>query len=291
MVGANVNPVMKERNRKCKTRLRMIEAGKEFASETTIHGISYIASTDHSLLGRIFWLITVILALILTSLQLNSLLTIWKYDPVVTTLDTIAMPIEEIEFPAVTVCPQGTVSDIMENVMFQQLREYIQNKSKQSRQKRSDTKTSNHHGKDKWNVTYDEMMEQINEFLKDVYPGANDNPIKLVSAMVAPDPEESIKNEAIIIPKKKTECNETSNQNILDKMNKQLNHDFCKEGFEKHDNFGCIFVSKVQMTYEDASNFCHDIDDSSILLLNSYAELSLLGNIEALGIYRYADSD
>ena len=82
-------------------------------------------------------------------------------------------------------------------------------------------------------MTYDQMIRQINEFLEDVYPGANDNPTKLVTTMVAADPEASIKNEAIVLTEQESECDETSNKNILSEMNKQLNNDFCPSGFVK----------------------------------------------------------
>ena len=37
--------------------------------------------------------------------------------------------LDEIEFPAVTICPQGSVKDILDNVLFKQFTEYVANKT------------------------------------------------------------------------------------------------------------------------------------------------------------------
>ena len=36
----------------------------------------------------------------------------WQDNPVLTTVSTTAMPISEIEFPAITICGQGSVSEV-----------------------------------------------------------------------------------------------------------------------------------------------------------------------------------
>ena len=102
---------------------------REFASTTTAHGFSYITEEGHSVAGRIFWCIVVILAVLFTTSQMTNLYKEWQDDPVITTMDTVALPIEEIEFPAITVCPQGSAKKILESVLFKQLVYYIKDQT------------------------------------------------------------------------------------------------------------------------------------------------------------------
>ena len=168
---------------------RILNTAKEYASATTIHGLSYIASPEHPTAARIFWVLVVIMALSSTTFQMLSLRAQWEEQPVITNLETIAWPIEDIEFPAVTICPQGSVNGIVENVLFNQLREYVRNKEHAYRGKRSisqDTASHlNENANGSWNVTYEEMMLQIEDFMRDVYPGAKDKPTQFVTLMTS----------------------------------------------------------------------------------------------------------
>ena len=106
-----------------------VRTAKEYASVTTAHGFSYICNDEYSCGDRILWILIVILAISFTVFQMATLYYQWQEDPVITTLDTVAHPIEEIQFPAVTICPQGSLDNVLESVLFKQLREYIQHKS------------------------------------------------------------------------------------------------------------------------------------------------------------------
>ena len=264
---------------------RILSTTKEYASGTTIHGFSYIASTEHSRGGRIFWMLVVILALSLTTFQMLSLRTHWEANPVITNLETIAMPIEDIEFPAVTICPQGSIQGIVENVLFHQLREYVSNKEQTYRRKRSSSvDTASHLNENAWNVTYEEMMFQIQDFLRDVYPGAKDKPTKFVTLLTSDDPKEVVKSEAVVLPVQEEECNETSDREIANDLNKQLNNDFCPDGFIKFDNIGCVLVAESKMDYNEASTYCRDMDGASILQIESYDDVKELDEHNIIGI-------
>ena len=77
----------------------MIHTSKEYASVSTAHGFSYIGDENYSGGDRILWVVIVLLALCFTVFQMATLYTDWQDNPVITTLDTVALPIEEIEFP------------------------------------------------------------------------------------------------------------------------------------------------------------------------------------------------
>ena len=144
----------------------VLDTTQEYASITTIHGFSYILDQLHSIPARVIWMIIVIIAGLLTTLQMSSLYRQWKDDPVITTLDTVAMPIKDIEFPAVTICPQGSVKEILDNVLFKQMKEYIRKKTLNG--KGTAERPVSNNETDSQSISYDEMMRQADEFLKDV---------------------------------------------------------------------------------------------------------------------------
>ena len=49
----------------------------------------------------------------------------WQASPTITTINTIAYPIKNIEFPAITICSQGAAKDVMDTVLLQQFEEYL----------------------------------------------------------------------------------------------------------------------------------------------------------------------
>ena len=44
----------------------------------------------------------------------------WQANPTITTINTTAYPIENIEFPAITICSQGAAKNVMETVLVKQ---------------------------------------------------------------------------------------------------------------------------------------------------------------------------
>ena len=266
---------------------KFVNTAKEFASGTTIHGVWYIASSEHSTSARIFWVFVVILALSITAFQMLSLRKQWEANPVITNLETIALPIEEIAFPAVTICPQGSVKDILDNVLFHQLKEYVSNKNHTSRRKRSTSQDTGselpENSTGLWNVTYDEMLLEMEDFMRDVYPGAKDIPTKFVTLMTSDDPKQAVENEAVVLPVQEEECDETSNRVIVNDLNKQLNNDFCPDGFTKFGNIGCVMAAESKMDYNEASTYCQEMDGASIIQLNSYEDIKVLDEHNIIG--------
>ena len=129
------------------TRKKVLETMNEFSESTTIHGFAYAANKEHSP-WRPAWGMVLVAAAIFTSFQVYSLYDEWQVNPVITTLKTVAQPIDEIEFPAVTICPQGSRQEILESVLFRQFKEYISSTSEQQSE-----------------VTPEQMLKQVQEFL------------------------------------------------------------------------------------------------------------------------------
>ena len=239
-------------------RKRIADTTKNYSSTTTIHGISYLFSNKISGLERLLWVIVVILAMFFTTFQVVKLYKEWQAKPVITTLDTVALPIKDIEFPAVTICPQGSRQEIIDLVLFRQLKEYIQN--------RTDTDI---------NLTQEKMMEQVEAFLKDVYPGARGNPAIFTKLMASDNPKMYVQNEAVL--KLREECDPSSNIDIVRSLNKQLRNFACPEGYEMaQGSIHCIHEKSTAMTYEEASEYCNDLSDSKLYYLDDYEDLGPL---------------
>ena len=79
----------------------------EYSSASTIHGISYIFETGRLIFERIFWGLVVVIAIILALTWSITAYKNWQNDPVLTTIATTGLPIENVPFPSITICAQG----------------------------------------------------------------------------------------------------------------------------------------------------------------------------------------
>ena len=255
------------------------KTAKQYASTSTAHGLAYIVEDGRSYLERIFWIFVTALAVFFTAFQTIQLYSQWKNDPVVTSLDTVKLPISEIEFPAITICPQGSVNEIMNSVLFKQFKEYVSEKRSRKRLKRSSSLESSTiqqtNDKSETSLNYDAMMEEAEQFLKDVYPGAKGNPTKMIQAMTAKDPGKSIASQALLNPSsEESECDPSDNLDLLETLNKQLINDSCPNGFEMlKESKTCIHESSELYSYEDATKYCTEKEGADILYFVSYEEV------------------
>ena len=135
-----------------------------------------------------------------------------------------------------------------------------------------------------WNITFEEMMLEAQEFLKDVYPGAKETPKNLVILMESDDPEMVVQNEAVLIPATEKTCNQTANIETFNNLNKHLNNDSCPDGFELFEGYGCIHTSAFEMTYDEATKYCTDQGGAELLLLDSKEILKALHDYDMIGM-------
>ena len=257
-------------------RKTLLKTSKEYACVTTAHGIRYLVENGRLVIERMFWGIVVISAIAFTVFQMTTLYQQWKDYPVITTLDTLALPIEEIEFPAVTICPQGSIDKITESVLFKQFKEYILGKSPNGyvREKRSNDphyqSQKGTTGQVPWNLSYVEMMKEAAEFLKDVYPGAKDKPTHLIRLLTSTDPQRAIQNKAVLYPSDEFGCDTSTNTDIWNSLNKELNNDTCPDDFKMMPDQSCLHTAPIIMTYDDAADYCNKHGGSKLLYFDSY---------------------
>ena len=89
---------------------------KLFLETSTIHGTYFISSTRKCV--RLFWVLVVIGGFTGAGVMIYQSFNVWAESPVKTTIETV--PIEEIKFPKVTVCPpKDTYTNLNYDLMTQ----------------------------------------------------------------------------------------------------------------------------------------------------------------------------
>ena len=81
----------------------------EFANSTTIHGITYVFDRGIKAFDNLLWLLVVCfgtgIAVYMSVLAWNT----WKEAPVLTSVSSTGLPLQKIDFPAITICSQGLI--------------------------------------------------------------------------------------------------------------------------------------------------------------------------------------
>ena len=101
---------------------------KTFLESSTIHGLSYISTSRKCL--RIFWVLTIILGFTSAGILIYQSFLDWHDNPETTTI--AIRPIEEINFPKVTVCPpKNTYTNLNYDLMMTENLTLTKNNTKQ----------------------------------------------------------------------------------------------------------------------------------------------------------------
>ena len=75
-----------------------------FCRHTTLHGWQYFAEHSFTRLQKLFWGVIILVSVCTATLIIYNNILIFKNATVVTTVDTMTAPLEDIYFPSVTVC-------------------------------------------------------------------------------------------------------------------------------------------------------------------------------------------
>lgn len=78
---------------------------KEYNSETSLHGPKYITEDGNHMFERISWCIVVLLAITFGVYLTTNIIINWHDNPIITSIDDTHFTLNNIEFPAVTICP------------------------------------------------------------------------------------------------------------------------------------------------------------------------------------------
>ena len=85
----------------------------EYGDTTSIHGISYILEDGRLIFERVLWVVLVILCASVSLVLTKKIYDNWEQDPISTTVGTTEYNIENIEYPSITICAQGSVREII----------------------------------------------------------------------------------------------------------------------------------------------------------------------------------
>ena len=82
---------------------------REFANCTTVHGILYVFDTALKILDRLLWFLICCFGLFLAVYWSYDAWITWKEHPVLTSVSSTGLPLQKIDFPAITICSQGLI--------------------------------------------------------------------------------------------------------------------------------------------------------------------------------------
>ena len=77
---------------------------EQYLEATTVHGFSYLHRRN-SAFDRILWIAIIVTGFSLASFIIHDSVMDWEENQTITTLESITRPIQEVQFPTVTVCP------------------------------------------------------------------------------------------------------------------------------------------------------------------------------------------
>ena len=103
---------------------KSLQTLENFASRSTIHGVSYVFDHTISLVDRLLWMIICLTSVFLATYLTHSSYTEWQDNQVVTTLKTAAKPLTGLHFPAFTICGAGQHMGNVEKVLFHNFKKW-----------------------------------------------------------------------------------------------------------------------------------------------------------------------
>jgi len=88
-------------------KIRIYDMIQQYSECSTVAGIIYIFMPNQTTVTKIFWILVVV-GMVTLGTSCSALLYFqWDKEPVTTNVLTTALPVNQIEFPAVTICSQG----------------------------------------------------------------------------------------------------------------------------------------------------------------------------------------
>ena len=140
---------------------------QNYADQATVHGVSYVFGNNLSLTDRLLWVFIVLTSFILTIWMVNASYNDWKEHPVITTLKTTTKPVNEVDFPAITVCAAGKTMELVKKAIYNK---FLLWKKSQG-------------------LDEEEDAEDLKKFLKDIFQITKDDTrlMEILDTMINPD--------------------------------------------------------------------------------------------------------
>ena len=138
-------------------------------------------------------------------------------------------------------------------------------------------------------LTYGQMMAYVDDFLKDVYPGARDNPTKLVHLLTSDQPRKMIANDAVMYQSMEEKCDTANNKEYLELLNKNLENETCANGYDLIPGNLCVHSPDSLMDFGDSVDYCQQQSGAKILQLDSYEAFNAFNGYTIPGTYNFFD--
>ena len=80
----------------------------DYCVETTLHGCRYVVEGRNNY-EKVCWAFLIIAGFIYSGWIISGAIHTWETSPLQTTVDQVSLPIQELPFPAITVCDQESL--------------------------------------------------------------------------------------------------------------------------------------------------------------------------------------
>ena len=81
----------------------------DYFTGTTVHGFRYVVQ-GKNLLERVVWIFFILCGFLFCARSVLEMYQHWEERPVETTIDEVGLPIQELPFPAITVCDTDSLT-------------------------------------------------------------------------------------------------------------------------------------------------------------------------------------
>ena len=155
------------RKKKKKTLQSLKEIGEDFGGKISIHGLSYVCDPLLPPCERLLWLFLFLSGLGLAVYLNVSSYAAWRENMVVTNLRSTGRPVNQLDFPTVTICGSGLHMAAVEDALKEDFIHW---------RKRGRTEIM------------DNIEEDLREYMKETYEIPNEvNILDILNTMIAPD--------------------------------------------------------------------------------------------------------
>ena len=103
---------------KCLKLNGFLKTSTDFANTTTLNGVSYIVEIAGNPITKVFWAIMVLTFSTIGIIWSYQAYTAWVDDPILTTIATTGLPVQDIKFPAITICGQVKIEILINYLNF-----------------------------------------------------------------------------------------------------------------------------------------------------------------------------
>ena len=237
-----------------------------YSSSASIHGFAYIFAKTTRLPDRIIWILAVTVAIYFAVTWSCRIYISWKSDPVLTTIENFAYPIEKIKFPSITICPQGADNNVLRSVLYKQFNEYLMKK----------------------NLRLDELSDseahqQSLKFVNEAYPGAKQSPANYVTLFRSQDVKSNIRTQANVNPEDKVEQCDTHLEKV--RKRRDIGSDVsCPTGTISNEHGKCFHIGGDKSTYSESLNYCENIASDRPSTVHQF-----LDNLDYTSLYKLMD--